>query len=243
MIQTARLSISQPGTGGKRMNLQPGLSFFGTTNMPISSHIRLLNIIRNDGPVSLYINGQEYFCDVPFAIFSGYTVIPPGVFDVTLYQTGDYGNPLIQTSETYTVGNSYTITATGTPGYIKLFPIPEPYSSPMPGLRSFLRLVNMADKQLVLDATLQDGSQIFSGVKFAEVSPYSRLTPNFYTLTVESADTGDTVAVAQNIPLEAGRVYSVYIVASENSEEPYKALFTSDSEITMSNSFCNNNEH
>lgn len=225
------------------MNFQLGHSFFGTTNMPLSSHIRFLNLIRTAGEVTLYVNGQEYFCDVPFAMFTGYTVIPPGMFDVALNRTGDYASPLIQDTETFTVGNSFTIVATGTPGYIKLFQIPEPYSAPVPGLRSLLRMVNMTDKSLILNGTLQDNTQIFSGVGYTELSSYARLTPNVYTLTVKSADTGDIIAVASNIPLEAGRIYSVYIVAGENSEEPFLTLFTSDSEISQSDAFCNEREH
>ncbi len=229
--------------GEKLMNIQPGHSFFGTTNMPVSANIRLLNIIREAGNISMYVNDQEYFCEVPFATFTGYTVIPPGMFDVALYRSGDYASPLIETPVTFNVGNSFTIVATGTPGYIKLFQIPEPYSAPVPGLRSLLRLVNMADKSLVLDGTLQDNTQIFSGVKYTEVSSYARLTPNVYTLTVKSADTGDIIATASNILLEAGRIYSVYIVAGENGEEPFLALFTTDSEITESDAFCNEREH
>lgn len=201
--------------------------------MPLSSHIRFLNLTRTGGEVTLYVNGQEYFYDVLFATFTGYTVIPPGMFDVKLYKSGDYASPLIETPVTFDVGNSFTIVATGTPGYIKLFQIPEPYSAPVPGLRSLLRMINMADKSLILDGILQDNTQIFNGVGYTELSSYARLTPNVYTLTVKSADTGDIIAIANSIPLEAGRIYSVYIIAGENGEEPFLALFTSDSEITL----------
>lgn len=222
--------LNHLGAGVKRM--YGGMSFFGTVNMPVSAHIRFLNVIRGLQEVSLYIDGQQYFSDVPFGLFTDYVCSPPGIYNLALNRAGDYGSPVLQSTETFSVGSSITLAATSERSYIKIYQIPEPYSARETGLRTALRLVNLSTEEKVLDGWLHTGAKIFSGVRYTELSPYVRLQPNFYTLTITDADTGETIAVAENLNLQLGKIHSVYVVMANTENNTFITLFTTDSEIS-----------
>jgi len=84
----------------------------------------------------------------------------------------------------------------------------------------------------VLDGWLHTGAKIFSGVRYTELSPYVRLQPNFYTLTITDADTGETIAVAENLNLQLRKIHSVYVVMANTENNTFITLFTTDSEIS-----------
>ena len=216
------------------MNNHGGIAFFGNANMPISTYIRFLNTIKGIRDVSLYIDGQRCFEDVKYGSFTGYTSIPPGINSLSLYQAGDYGKPIMQVTEAFSVGNSITLAATGTQGNIKIFQIPEPYSAPAAIMRSSLRMVNLSREGLTLDGWIDENTKIFSDVKYTELTPYTRLQANVYTVTATDSDTGEQVAVAKNLYLDPGKIYSLYIVPDNTEEEKFMALFATDGEITDS---------
>lgn len=213
-------------------NLNGGTFFSNGPNMPISTHVRFLNIIQGMPSVDLYVDGSEYYKDIANGEFTGYTSVPPGVYNVELYRAGEHDNPIEHTNETFAVGNSFTVAATGDTGDIKLYQIMEPYSSPAPGLRSYLRLVNLSEDTPPLDVTLQNGVKIFDNVKFAELTNYARLVPNTYSLVVNSSEDGKNLLNIPDLLLQAGKIYSVYIINDESGKAPIRALFTSDSEYT-----------
>jgi len=209
---------------------QGGIAFFGAHNMPISTYIRFLNLILGEAEISLYIDGQRYFSGMTYGAFSSYTSMPPGIYSVALYRAGEYGRPIAEATESLSVGNSITLVATGAAGNIKVYQIPEPYMAPAVSLRSSLRVVNLSKEGLALDGWLSNGGKVFSNVHYTELSPYARLQPNVYTVTITAAGTGETVAVAENIYLEPGKIYSLYIVPSADGGS-FDALFVADGEV------------
>lgn len=211
-----------------------GRFFGGELNMPISSHIRFFNDVSGIPAVNLFIDGKQYGGDIPYGAFTGYTSFPPGIHEVAVYEAGRRDNLLKQTDESFTVGCSITLAATGGADNVSIYQIPEPYAAPAPGLNSYLRLINLSKATPPLDVILQNGTQIFSAVHFAELTNYKRLMPNIYTLTVRSSTDGDVLLVIPNLQLNAGKIYSIYIVKNGNGEAPNRARFVADSEYSES---------
>lgn len=216
------------------MNGQGGISFFGSTNMPISTHLRFLNAIRVPEYVSLYIDGQKYFTDVPFATATGYTSVPPGIYTVSVYKFGDYGTPMAQINESFSVGSSFTLAGVGAPGAIRLYQIPEPYSVQISGYRASLRIVNLSNNKLTLDAWLNNNIKPFSNIRYTEITPYTRLQSNVYTVTLKEADTDNIVAVAESLYLAPSKIYSLYVVPSKDDSDQFLTILTTDGEIPSS---------
>lgn len=204
--------------------------FNNRQNMPISSHVRFLNAVVGLPPVDLYADGDLIAQNISHGEFTAYDSVPPGIYNIELFRTGETENPVEQNTESFTVGSSFTLAAIGTANDVNLYQIPEPYSSPVQGLYSYIRLVNLAQTAPPLSATLQNGTQIFDNVRFTELTNYYRLIPNIYNIEITSGDSGDVLLNVPNLRLQAGKVYTIYILDSEDSKLPYQALFVADSE-------------
>lgn len=215
------------------MNFQYNKSFFESgPHMPISSHVRFLNTVADMPPLDLYADGEKYADNVAYREFTDYYPVPPGIYEVKLFPAGETENPVNVSTQSFPAGGSFTVVAIGTPDQIELYQIPEPYSSPATGLRSYIRFVNLSETSPPFDIALQNGTLLFEDVDYNDLTSYTRLVPNVYTFIVKSAGTNDILLVIPDLRLNAGKIYTVYIIGNVSGTPPLEALFVADSEYS-----------
>ena len=204
---------------------------FGGPNMPLHSHARFFNALDKYPPVDIYADGVLIARNLAYGDFTDYISVQPGIYDIVLYPTGETENPIGSTTESFSVGRSFTVVAVDTDDSISIYKIHEPYQPLASGLRSYMRLINLSKSPTPLDAFLQNGAKVFENVGFEELSSYNRFTPNIYTMTVKSSGSDKPLLVVPNLNLTPGKVYSVYIIGDPNGNPPLEARFVSDSEV------------
>jgi hypothetical protein len=181
----------------------------------LAANVRVSHLAPNAPSVDVYLNGQKAFADVPFRAVTAYLDIPNGRYDVGVYATGTREKPILEASGVdFQNDLPYTITAAGF----------GPEKSQRPAVfvddlvpnASFarLRVINASPDAKSLELAIRDGLPLLTGVGFKSASAYLRFGAGRFDLEVRIPGLMPGVLALPTLQLEAGKVYTVFVVGS-----------------------------
>jgi len=96
------------------------------------------------------------------------------------------------------------------------------------GAQSYIRVVHASpDAPSVADAAVAGGPVAYRNLPFKAASPYLPLAPGDYAFEVRPAGTAQAIATTGKLTLEAGRLYSIFVVG-QLGDNTFRALLLPD---------------
>ena len=180
----------------------------------LAANVRVSHLAPRAPSVDVYLNSQKTFTNVPFRTVTAYLHVPNGVYDVTIYATGERTNPILEGRNLSFGDETYTITAAGFGPEKSQRPVVFVDNlSPNPNFAR-LRVINASPDAPTLDLGLRDTLSLLRGVGFKDASSYLRFGPGHFDLEIRFPNAPDGTLAVPDLNLEAGKVYTLFIVGS-----------------------------
>lgn len=138
-----------------------------------------------------------------------------GLSTVWVVPAGQVSPRVINAQITLTAGQGYTVAAVGLLANIKPQLYLDEISTPSEG-NANIRLIHAAPDAPAVDVISTAPSQVTlrTGLTFPQATPYISIPAQSYTVEVRPAGTQNAVLTLPEVKLEAGRVYSVFVVGT-----------------------------
>lgn len=200
---------------------------------PMNSYVRILNASPNSPPIDIYLDNNLIVQNLAYKEFSRYLLFPAGNHNIKVYPSGQRVNPIIDSPISLPPGFAFNIAAIGSFPNITLYAIPEP-TSPQNFGRACVRFINLSPNSPALDIRVQDGTKIFSNVKYEDYTTYACLLPGSYTFRIIPAGTNNVVFTIPNVQLMANKYYAIYTVGLAGGSPPLQAFIVEEGPSTPS---------
>jgi hypothetical protein len=177
-----------------------------------AANVRVSHLAPRAPAVDVYLNGQRAFSDIPFRTVTAYLQIKDGMYDVSIYATGERTNPILEAKDLDFQNHTYTITAAGFG--------PEKSQRPAVFIDDLapsadfarLRIINASPDAPTIDLALRGSLALLRGVGFKDASSYLRFGPGTLDLEIQFPGFPGATLALPSLKLEAGKVYTVFIV-------------------------------
>lgn len=189
--------------------------------------VRVLHAVPDAPNVDVYANGAMIIEDIAFGEWTDYFMVPEGTYELTVYATGTFNNPVASNMLTVQEDSMITVAAAGTLSDIELLTIPDANST-MISDKAMVRFLHLSPNAPAVDITLPDGTVIFSNDSFREITPYIPVDPMVYTLQVRVAGTTTVVLTIPDIDLERDEFYTIYAIGLVGGTPELEALLLID---------------
>ena len=197
------------------------------TNRVTNSYFRLLHASPNAPVVDIYLNNALAVRNLAYRGFSQYLTVPPGIYNIKVYPSGQQNIPILDTSITIPERSIQTIAAIGIAPDISLLPVNEPAEPTLPD-KVFLRFAHLSPNAPNVDVALPNNSILFNDVSYMEVANYTAVNPGNYTFYIRAAGTNQNVLYVPNINLKPNRFYTIYAVGIAGGNPPLQVLIPLD---------------
>lgn len=175
-----------------------------------TSMVRLVNALPDQPTVDLTLDERQTFAAVVYRAGTPYQGVGNNVIQLRLTPAG-LPNPLAETTETLTDGNSYTIIA---------FPQKEPgaglrllHDEVVPGSgKSQVRVVHAVPAMGQVDVAVQGrATALFAGVRYGAEAGYQELDPMTGVIEIRT-DEAQSQTLSKSRRFEAGRAYTIVVM-------------------------------
>ncbi|SFD33170.1 DUF4397 domain-containing protein [Clostridium uliginosum] len=180
----------------------------------LMSNIRFIHAIPSAPNVDIYANGSLLYSNLAFGQVTEYMYLAPGKYNIQLYKTSTYDDPIISMSIELLPNNMITINITYQNKEIKFFTVNDTITSSNP-LLSFVRFINLSPNSPLLSLMLPEGTVLFSESAYLETNEYYPISPGIYNFIVSSSDNSFSKFIS-NIDLQKGVFITIYIVGLMN---------------------------
>ena len=176
------------------------------------SYVRMFNTSPDAPSVDIYVNGGLVFKNLPFKDFSEYVQLPMGEYKLEVFQAGKKETAVLTENVQIPEKEVITIAVAGNFEDLQLIPYIEGNADDLPVNESRVRVINLSPDSANLDV-LVDGNPTFKDVGFMDATDYAQLPSSSYNVTVNLANTNDTVLTLQP-ELKSQKVYTIYVVGN-----------------------------
>ncbi|MCH5139155.1 DUF4397 domain-containing protein [Clostridiaceae bacterium UIB06] len=194
---------------------------------PINSYIRVLNASPNSPPLDIYLDNKLIVQNLAYKEFSKYLPLPAGNYNIKVYSSGTKVNPIIDSPIDLPPGFAFNVAIIGYFPNITLYGIPEP-TAPQNFGRACIRFINLSPNAPALDLRVQDGTKIFSNVKYEDYTTYACIPPGNYTFRLIPTGTTGALLTIPNIQLMPNKYYSIYAVGLPGGSPPLQAFIVEE---------------
>jgi hypothetical protein len=210
-----------PSGGGKLVNavlLINGATGSGTFLPNPLGRLKSVNAIPDAGLLNFQADGATLLANVPFAGSSSYVTLPSGSRAFQIEASNVPGSALASATQTIDPARDYTLLALGSAASAQLAAIADDNSLPNAGYAK-LRFVNALSGSGPVDSFVNFASQATS-VTLGTGSSYSQLLPGTtYDIAFATAGGVTTLAAIDPAELDAGGVYTAYLVGSAGNAQ------------------------
>lgn len=198
-----------------------------TLHLLSTAHVRVLHASPDAPSVDVYVNGSKAVSNLSYKNFTEYLPLTAGTYHIEVYPAGQRSNPVVSRDITVSAQSIYTIAAIGKLNNIALYPIQEPRLDIQEN-RTNVRFVHLSPDAPAVDIRLPDGKNVFTNVRYKEITNYATVKPGTYTLDVFPTGTNQKVLHVPGIKLKANRFYTVYAVGLVEGDQPLEVLIPLD---------------
>ena len=212
--------------------LIPFLSLFSFVILGVSqpaladgvSYVRFIHAIAKQGPIDLYVDGQAFKTQIPFALASDYTTIPAGTHDIIITPSGSATSAaIINQKLTFNEGIPYTLAAVGSQVSDASFVLTQDDNRiPANGLVKTRVYDFCPDAGPVSIAT--QGQTFVNNLNYKQVSPYLTVPAGSYTFHASNAQ-GNALTVTNDLS-NPNLVYSLFVVGFVNGDPKVQGVGT-----------------
>lgn len=210
-----------PSGGGKLVNavlILNGASGSATFLPNPLGRLKSVNAIPDAGLVNFKGDGATLLANVPFAGSSSYVTLATGARALQIEASNVPGSALASATATIDPARDYTALALGTAATPQLALIADDNNLPNSGYAK-LRFVNALSGSGSVDGFVNFASQA-TGIALGTGSAYSQLVPGTtYNISFATAGGVTTLASIDPAELDAGGVYSAYLVGSAGNAQ------------------------
>ena len=208
-----------PTQGGKQVNaiiLTQGDGGTGTFLQNPVSRMKAVNDITDSTTVNFKVDNAPVLLALPFGGNSSYVNTNSGQHTLQVEASNVPGTNIASLSTNLLAARDYTVLATGTLASAQITPILDTNTLPAAGFAN-LRFVNGLNGGGNADFLVNFAVQA-AGVPFQNASTYFSLAPSTtYTITATTSGGVTVLATLTNAELDAGGVYSAYLLGTPSS--------------------------
>lgn len=200
-------------------------------NLPnINSKIRLIHAIPTAPNVDVYAGGKLISKNLSFSNITPYMDLSPGTYDIEIYITGTYDNPIFNKTIDLAPSTSFTISVVTIDNAIKLFLLSD--SNIANDLnKTFLRFINLSPNSSLITLSLLNNKILFNSVGSLETTNYVSLSSGVYDFLINFSNFDGLEKHISSLKLNAGKVYTIYIIGLLNGFPALGYLVTDDSKV------------
>ncbi|WP_343343826.1 DUF4397 domain-containing protein [Terrisporobacter petrolearius] len=176
------------------------------------SYVRVFHASPNGPSVDIYVNGGLAFKNLQFKDFTEYVQLPMGEYKIEVFSAGQKETPILTQNIRLPEKEVVTIAAVGNFEDLQLIPYIEGNADDLFENESRVRIIYLSPDAPNVDVLI-DGNLAFTDIGFMDATDYVQLLSDSYNLTVNLADTKDTV-LTLNADLKSQKVYTIYVVGN-----------------------------
>ncbi|WP_343337841.1 hypothetical protein TPELB_30890 [Terrisporobacter petrolearius] len=176
------------------------------------SYVRVFHASPNGPSVDIYVNGGLAFKNLQFKDFTEYVQLPMGEYKIEVFSAGQKETPILTQNIRLPEKEVVTIAAVGNFENLQLIPYIEGNADDLFEDESRVRIIHLSPDAPNVDVLI-DGNLAFTDIGFMDATDYVQLLSDSYNLTVNLADTKDTV-LTLNTDLKSQKVYTIYVVGN-----------------------------
>jgi hypothetical protein len=191
--------------------------------------IRLVHASPDAPALDVSVDGRQVATALRFADATSYAAVPAGSRAVQIFSAsaGQGGRALYSASVELRAGLAYTLVAADRLAQLGAVLLTDELSN-NPADQAYLRLVHGSpDAPPVADVAVVGGPVALRGLAFKSASPYLPLNPGTYAFEIRPAGTTQTLATTDPVALEAGRIYTIFVIG-QFSDNTFRALLLPD---------------
>ena len=177
-----------------------------------SSLVRVFHASPQAPNVDVYVNNEIVFSNLAFGEFTKYVYLDEGQYNISVYQTGQKDNPVINQIVDVPSQQMFTIAATGNLDNLGLLVIPDKISkSPSPNYSS-VRIIHLSPNAPGVDVVV-NGDTLFENIEFKEGTDYVDFNTGTYNVNVV-LNSDKSVVLPLKITLNPNKIYTIYIIGN-----------------------------
>ena len=188
-------------------------------------YLRILNASPNSPDLDIYSDNKLLVSNLKYSEFSNYVKKNSGRYNFKVYKSTNKKNIILQDEVEFFSDNIYTVALMGNyddEGFD--FNLINDHLRQIDKNYSYIRFVNLTPSIRELDLVLND-KLVISNLSYGTYSNYLKLTPASYNLKAYSEENNKVVLENPKVVLNAGKIYSGYIVGTyENTNNRLKIL-------------------
>ncbi|MBU3088681.1 DUF4397 domain-containing protein [Clostridium gasigenes] len=204
------------------------MNFYRETLPNSQSRLRLIHALPEAGSIDVYANGELIAKRLLFGKVVPYLQLNPGSYEIQLYPSGLYDNPLFTKTINLLPNSASTVSIITFYNSIDLFLLNDSTSGPSIS-NSFLRFIHLSPNSPLLTLSLLNNVPLFSNVEYVETTGYYPLSPGIYNFRVTLSSLQAISQLITNLRLLNGQFYTIYIIGLFNNTPPLGYLVLRDS--------------
>ena len=162
-----------------------------------------------DAPaVDLVVDGAVAGTGLAFPNNTPYLNVPAGTRNVKVNVAGTT-TTVINANLPVSGGTSYTVFASDVVANIGAVVLTDDLTAPASG-KAHVRFVHLSPDAPAVDVAVQGGPVVFANKAFKEYTAFTPVDAGTYNLEVRVAGTSTVALPLNNIPLQAGKIYTVF---------------------------------
>lgn len=192
----------------------------------INSFIRFLNVSPRIPAVDIYSDGNLVFSNVAYNELSEYLVVGPEEMHIQVFAAGEDSTPLLDTELNIPASSAITIAIIGTPPDISLLPIffsVEPANND----EALIRFAHLSPTAPPMDLAEADGTTLFNGVDYTQVTDFETIMPGTYDLQLRLAGE-DKLLANEALKVLKRKAYTVYAIGIPEGDPPLEINYYQD---------------
>lgn len=178
------------------------------------ARVMVIHASPNAPAVDVRVNNAVALTGVAYPANSSYTVVDPGSTNLKVAPTGTT-NHVIDATVMLNANTSYSVFAIDSVAKIKAAVVSDNLATPAAG-KAHIRFFHFSPNAPAVDIAVTGGPVLFANRSFndqAANASFANFTPvdaGTYALQVRAAGTNTTVLSIPNVPLTAGKIYTVF---------------------------------
>lgn len=192
--------------------------FFRESLPTLEGAFRFFHAAAGAGAVDIYSNGFIVARNIAFGTMTNYDKIPVGNYNIQVYKTGTYDNPLLEENVEVVPNEILTLNLVLLESTLSIFKIKDGSTSEDTSSLSFLRFMNLSPNAPLLSLSLPNDITLFNNVEYLETTGYYTLSPGLYNFVLSSSSAEFLSKFVKNITLSPGTFHTIYIIGLIDSK-------------------------
>ncbi len=174
-------------------------------------YVRFLNASANSPAFDIYVNDKLFASALSYKNFTEYFKGNMGEYNIKIYKAGDKKNIILQENVELFMNNIYTIAIIDISNGLTLNLIGDHLRN-LDKNYAYIRFINLSPSLQNLDIVINN-VLVISDLEYGVESNYLKILPGTYNFKAISY--GELVLENPRLVLDAGKIYSGYIVGNE----------------------------